>query len=77
MVGRQSGENVNLVALIYPDYSKFPEDATEEEILASLEESIHQMNKKLPSHKQVKKVELRTQEFEKTTSKKIKRHLVK
>ena len=77
VVGRQSGENVNLVALIYPDYSKFPEDATEEEILASLEESIHQMNKKLPSHKQVKKVELRTQEFEKTTSKKIKRHLVK
>ena len=34
------------------------------------------MNRKLPGFKQVKGVELRDTEFEKTTSKKIKRHLV-
>ena len=35
------------------------------------------MNRRLPGFKQVKAVEYRQTEFEKTTSKKIKRHLVK
>jgi hypothetical protein len=35
------------------------------------------MNKKIPGFKQVKEIELRTEEFPKTTSKKIKRHLIK
>ena len=41
------------------------------------EREIGEMNKKLPTFKHVVKVELRDTEFEKTTSKKIKRHLVK
>jgi long-chain acyl-CoA synthetase len=36
-----------------------------------------QINRRLPSFKQIKTLELRDTEFEKTTSKKIKRHLVK
>ena len=38
---------------------------------------INQINRRLPSFKQVKAVEIRETEFEKTTTKKIKRHLVK
>ena len=38
---------------------------------------IMNMNKKLPSFKKVKDLEMRDTEFEKTTSRKIKRHLVK
>ena len=77
VVGRDCGESVVLTALIYPDYTKYPENVTEEEIFADMEKEISQMNKKLPSYKQIKKIELRDCEFEKTTSKKIKRHLVK
>ena len=77
VVGRESGETVVLTALVYPDYTKYPEGVTEEEVYADLEKAIAQINKKLPSYKQIKKIELRETEFEKTTSKKIKRHLVK
>ena len=77
VVGRQSGPAVVLTALIYPDYAKYPDGASSDEIRADLEREIQTMNKRLPSHKQVKAVELRATEFEKTTSRKIKRHLVK
>ena len=77
VVGRPSGETVNLVAIAYPDYTKYPEGTTEEEIFADLEKEISAMNKKLPTYKQIKSLELRDTDFEKTTSKKIKRHLVK
>lgn len=77
VVGRQNGTAVNLAAVVYPDMTKFPENATPEEIHSAVETEINKMNKKLPSHKQIKIVELRDREFEKTTSKKIKRHLVK
>ncbi|MBQ8345788.1 MAG: AMP-binding protein [Clostridia bacterium] len=77
VVGRQSGSTVNLTAIIYPDFTKYPDGTSMETIKASIEKSIHSMNKRLPSHKHVKLVELRPTEFEKTTSRKIKRHLVK
>jgi len=77
VVGRQNGSTVNLVAIVYPDLTKFAPNQSESEILEAIEKAINQMNKRLPSHKQIKKVELRDTEFEKTTSKKIKRHLVK
>ena len=77
VIGRQSGETVNLVALVYPDYTKYPEGAHEDEIHEDLERQILAMNKNLPTYKQVKSVELRTTPFEKTSSRKIKRHLLK
>ena len=77
VVGRQSGEVVNLVALVYPNFTMYPENTTIEDIGADIEKEIGKINKTLPSHKQIKKVEIREVEFEKTTSKKIKRHLVK
>ncbi len=76
VVGRQQDEVVNLVALIYPDAEKFPKGTSVEEMQKEIEASIFAMNKTLPTYKQVKKVELRDTPFEKTTSRKIKRHLL-
>ena len=78
VVGRDAGNNkVDLVAIVYPAYDKFPKDADEAIIRRSLEHSIAAMNRKLPTFKRVMKIEVRNTEFEKTSSKKIRRHLVK
>ncbi len=77
VLGRENGETVTLVAIVYPDYTKYPEGTEDETIRADIEQSILTMNKHLPTYKQIKQVELRNEPFEKTTSKKIKRHLVK
>ncbi|MBE6597326.1 MAG: hypothetical protein E7641_06620 [Ruminococcaceae bacterium] len=78
VVGRETEtEKVALFAIIFPDLTKFPENTPSEEIKAKIDESIALINKALPSYKQIKHTELRDTEFEKTTSRKIKRHLVK
>ncbi len=77
VVGRQAGTEVNLVAVCYPDTSKFPEGTTRDAMLASIRMSVNTLNKTLPTYKHIQNVELRDTEFEKTTSRKIKRHLVK
>ncbi len=76
VVGRQNGTTVNLVAVVYPDATKFPEGTPNEDIQTAIEKKIQELNRRLPSHKQIKGVELRDTEFEKTTSRKIKRFLV-
>jgi long-chain acyl-CoA synthetase len=68
---------VILTALVFPAYDKFPKGASEDMIQDSIRKSINVINRKLPGFKQVRAVEFRQTEFEKTTSKKIKRHLVK
>jgi len=78
VVGR--GENsgkIELTALVYPDLTKFPEGTDDATVRRSLEHSIGAMNKKLPSFKRVLRIEIRNSEFEKTSARKIKRHLVK
>lgn len=77
VVGRTQGENVILTAIIYPAFDKFPKGTDISQISESIKASINAMNKKLPSFKQVRNIELRQAEFEKTTSRKIKRYLVK
>ena len=77
VVGREHDSVVDLVAVVYPDRTKYPEGTEDDIILADIEASINQLNKTLPSHKHIKKVELRETEFEKTSSRKIKRFLVK
>lgn len=76
VIGRTDAEGSRLVAVIYPNYEKMA-GMSESEIRASIQKSITELNKKLPSFKQIHKLEFRKTEFEKTTSKKIKRHLVK
>lgn len=76
VVGRQNEEVVNLVALVYPDYTKYPEGTPDEEIEQDIASKILALNKTLPTYKQLKKTELRNTPFEKTTTRKIKRHLL-
>ncbi len=79
VVGRKAedSDEIILTAIVYPNYDKLPAGAAEELVHESIRKSINQVNRRLPGFKQVKSVELRNTEFEKTTSKKIKRHLVK
>lgn len=76
VVGRKEGEEVRLVAVIFPSYDKYPE-LSENDLRAEIQKQITALNKKLPSFKQIHKLEFRKTEFEKTSSRKIKRHLVK
>ena len=79
VIGRKSedGDEVIVTAVVYPDYSKFPEGTDDESVKEAIRKAINAMNKKLPTFKQIKAVEIRKTEFEKTTTKKIKRQLVK
>ena len=79
VVGRkaENGDAIVLTAIVFPDRSKFPKEATDEEIEETIRKAITAQNRRLPSFKQIHKVEFRDTEFEKTTSRKIKRHLVK
>ena len=79
VVGRkaENSDAVVLTAIVYPDASKVPAGTAQEEIEESIRKEITAQNRRLPSFKQIHKVEFRDTEFEKTTSRKIKRHLVK
>ena len=76
VIGRQDGDCVRLTALIFPNYAKYPE-MSENDLRTEIQKQITALNKRLPSFKQIHKLEFRKVEFEKTSSKKIKRHLLK
>lgn len=77
VVGRtnDAGEVV-VTAVVFPNYEKF-NGIDAGEIEDKIRKDINQLNRHLASFKQIRDVEIRTEEFEKTTSRKIKRHLVK
>ena len=79
VIGRKNrnGETV-ITAVVYPG-DEAPELAgkSKEEKLALVREAVNGINRSLPVYKQVREVELRDEEFEKTTTRKIKRFLVK
>jgi long-chain acyl-CoA synthetase len=77
VVGRtgQNGELV-LTAIIYPN-QELSAGQDDDALLAKLKEEIRTINQKLPVYKQIRDVELRKDPFEKTTTRKIKRYLVK
>lgn len=79
VVGRKKpdSDEIILTAVVYPDFSKFPKDVKDDVIKDTIRKAINATNKKLPTYKQIKSVEIRKSEFEKTTTKKIKRQLVK
>ncbi len=74
VIGRtkDSGEVV-LTALIYPDYDKF-KNCDESVISDTMRAEVAKINKMLASFKQVRSIEIRKTEFEKTTTKKIIRY---
>ncbi len=79
VVGRksESGLEIILTAIVFPNFQAFEENTDRSDIEAKIKEDINTLNKKLVSYKQIRAIEFRDIEFEKTTSRKIKRHLVK
>lgn len=70
-----SEKNGKIHACIYPNMELIETSGlhTIKEIRRSLEKEIEICNKRLPSYKQIKEISVRETEFEKTTTKKIKR----
>ena len=70
----EGGETV-ICAQIYPDFAKAEEMGIDglENIKNTLKEYVQTLNKSLPLFKQIRSVEIRKSEFDKTTTKKIKR----
>ena len=77
VIGRKSenGETA-ITAVIYPN-PEMSEGKTPEEVSALVKEAVELTNKHLPTFKHIQVTELRDTEFEKTTTRKIKRFLVK
>ena len=74
----EARDDIIIKATIFPEMeevtAKLGEDPTEDAITELLKEVVSETNEKLPNYKKIKKVELRMSEFEKNTSKKIKRY---
>lgn len=72
----KTGDTV-VQAEIFPDYSALEEKfgkVSEDELKRILKIEIDQINEHMPLYKRVKRFEIRKEEFEKTTTKKIKRY---
>lgn len=68
----EEGSEVGLCAEIYPDAALL-ESKSDDELYAIIKSKVEEINMKIPSYKKVTKVIIRKTEFEKTTSRKIKR----
>ena len=79
VVGRtaEDGETIKLTAIVYPKVEIFGETPDKDAAYKAIHAKILDLNRHLPSFKQIKALEIREIPFEKTTSRKIKRHLVK
>ena len=71
-IKNDSGEETALCAEIFPNEEMF-EGKSNEERNATIKNAVEELNRKLPNYKKILKIKLRSTEFEKTTSKKIKR----
>ncbi len=78
-VGRKAddGETINLCALVYPNTEIYGENPDKEKAYADIFAKITELNRQLPTFKKIKILEIVDAPFEKTTTRKIKRHLVK
>jgi long-chain acyl-CoA synthetase len=67
-----------LVAMVYPDYDEAKKlGLTNEDIRGVMEQNRTQLNQILPAYAKLTEIEIRTEEFEKTPKKSIKRYLYK
>jgi len=77
VVGREVEDgSIKLTAVIFPNLPLAEEKGEEFDIYKEIQKEITALNKQLPSFKQIHKLEFRKTEFEKTSTKKIKRFLV-
>lgn len=70
-----ANDEMVITAVIYPDPEKV-EGLDENEIYDKIKGLVNQTNRSLPLYKQVREIKIRKEEFEKTTTKKIKRYKV-
>lgn len=68
----QLGETV-ITVIVYPDYD-YLSGIDDDAVLEAIRESVSRVNKELPTYKQIHGIEIRKTEFDKTTTKKIKRY---
>lgn len=71
-------DDVIVKAEIYPNYDRIAEDKGElsiEEMRSLMQSIIDKVNEDMPAYKRVKRFGIRKTDFEKTTTRKIKRHL--
>jgi len=71
-----------ICALVFPDYELLEQYSiakditlTEDDVNSIVKDVIHEVNADLPDYKKITEFEIREEEFPKTTTKKIKRHL--
>ena len=87
-MGIESQSTVTVCAKVFPDYEKADKYLLDKGIEKDSEnydkalkelitKQVKEVNRSLPGYKAIKSVEIRKTEFEKTTTKKIKRQLVK
>lgn len=77
VIGRKNDQGeIVITVIVYPN-PELTEGKTKDEILEEVKAAVTETNKKLPTFKHIQNVEIRDTEFEKTTTKKIKRFLVK
>ena len=69
-------DNGGLTALIYPDFPQGARDGMkQEEFVKYLEGTLPELNKELPNYAKLKKIEVMSEDFERTPKKSIKRYL--
>jgi long-chain acyl-CoA synthetase len=67
-----------LVGLVYPDYDEARNmNFNDEDIAGIMEQNRIQLNELLPAYEKITEIEIRTEEFEKTPKRSIKRYLYK
>ena len=79
-IGKNGREEVSVI--IYPDFemlatqlNKGPDDITDEDIKAVIHPEIKEVSSRMADYKRIKNIEFIRHEFEKTSTKKIKRHI--
>ena len=69
-------DNGGLIALIYPDFAQGAKDGMDQEaFIKYMENTLPELNKELPNYAKIKKIEIMSEDFERTPKKSIKRYL--
>ena len=69
-------DNGGLTALIYPDFAQGAKEGMKQEAFVKyIEDTLPELNKELPNYAKLKKIEVMSEDFERTPKKSIKRYL--
>ena len=69
-------DNGGLTALIYPDFAQGAKDGMNQDVFIKfMEDTLPDLNKELPNYAKLKKIEIMSEDFERTPKKSIKRYL--